>query len=129
MGKLTRTPFTGHVEWATDLLEIIHSDMCGPMSVPVRGGYLYFITFTDNLSRYGYIYLMKQTSETFEKFKEFQNEVENHHDKKIKFLRSDHDGEYRSDEFREHLIERGIVSQLTTFFGCLRDVTEPCWTW
>ena len=86
MGKLTRTPFTGHVERATDLLEIIHSDVCGPMSTPARGGYLYFVTFTDDLSRYGYIYLMKQKLETFEKFKEFQNEVENHRDKKIKFL-------------------------------------------
>ena len=89
MGKLTRTPFTGHVERATDLLEIIHSDVCGPMSVTAHDGYLYFVTFTDDLSRYGYIYLMKQKSETFEKFKEFQIEVENHRDKKIKFLRSD----------------------------------------
>src|SRR3954464_11395512 len=113
MGKLTRTSFTGHVEWATYLLEIIHSDVCGSMSVPARGGYLYFVTFTDNLSRYGYIYLMKQKYKSFEKFKEFQNEVENHRDKKIKFLRSDRGGEYLSHEFREHLIERGIVSQLT----------------
>src|ERR1041385_7160348 len=113
MGKLTWTPFTGHVERVTDLLERIHSDVCGPMSIPARGGYLYFVTFTDDLGRYGYIYLMKQKSETFEKFKEFQNEVENHRDKKIKFLRSDRGGEYLSHEFREHLIERGIVSQLT----------------
>src|SRR3954471_594341 len=86
MGKLTRTSFTGHVERATDLLEIIHSDVCGPMSVPAHGGYLYFVTFTEDLSRYGYIYLMEQKFKTFEKFKEFQNEVENHRDKKIKFL-------------------------------------------
>ena len=77
-----------------DLLEIIHSDVCGPMSVPMRGGYLYFVTFPDELSRYGYIYLMKQKSETSEKFKEFQNEVENHRDKKIKFLWSDRGGEF-----------------------------------
>ena len=70
-------PSTGHVEQATDLLEIIHSDVCGPMSVLARGGYLYFVTFTYDLSRYGYIYLMKQKFETFEKFKEFQNKVEN----------------------------------------------------
>ena len=46
------------------------------MSVEARGGYHYFLTFTDDLSRYGYIYLMKQKSETFEKFKEFQSEFE-----------------------------------------------------
>jgi transposase InsO family protein len=83
------------------------------MSTAARGGYFYFVTFTDDLSRYGYIYLMKHKSETFEKFKEFQNEVENHHDKKIKFLRSDRGGKYLSHEFGQHLSDRGIVSQLT----------------
>ena len=71
MGKMTKTPFSGTMERATDLLEIIHTDVCGPMSVEARGGYRYFLTFTDDLSRYGYIYLMKHKSETFEKFKEF----------------------------------------------------------
>ena len=56
------------------------------MSVEDHGGYRYFLTFTDDLSRYGYIYLMKNKSETFEKFKEFQSEVENHRNKKIKCL-------------------------------------------
>ena len=72
------------MERATNLLEIIHTDVCGPMYVEARGGYRYFLTFTDDLSRYGYIYLRKHKSETFEKFKEFQSEVENHRDKKNK---------------------------------------------
>ena len=71
MGKMTKTPFSGTMEQATDLLEIIHTNVCGPMSVEARGGHHYFLTFTDDLSRYGYIYLMKHKSETFEKFKEF----------------------------------------------------------
>ncbi len=65
------------------------------------------------MSTYGYIYLMKHKSETFEKFKEFQNEVENHCNRKIKFLRSDRGGEYLSYEFSTHMKECGIVSQLT----------------
>ena len=59
------------MERATDLLEIIHTDVCSPMSVEARGGYRYFLIFIDDFSRYGYIYLMKHKSETFEKFKEF----------------------------------------------------------
>ena len=98
------------MERATDLLEIIHTDVCGPMNVEARGGYRYFLTFTDDLSRYGYIYLMKHKSETFEKFKEFQSEVENHRNKKIKFLRSDRGVEYLSYEFGLHLKQCGIVS-------------------
>ena len=104
---MTKTPFSETMERANDLLEIIRTNVCSPMSVEARGGYHYFLTFIDYLSRYGYIYLMKQKSETFEKFKEFQSEVENHHNKKIKFLRFDRRGEYLSYEF-------GIVSQLTS---------------
>ena len=71
MGKMTRTPFAETMERATNLLEIIHTDVCGPMSVEARGRYRYFLNFTDDLSRYGYIYLMKHKSKTFEKLKEF----------------------------------------------------------
>ena len=113
LGKMTKTPFTGHCERASDLLEIIHTDVCGPMSTAARGGFVYFVTFTDDLSRYGYIYLMRHKSETFEKFKEFQNEVENQRGKKVKFLRSDRGGEYLSHEFSDHLKSCGIVPQLT----------------
>ena len=56
---------------------------------------------------------MKHKSETFEKFKEIQSELENHRNKKIKFLRSDHRGEYLIYEFGLHLKQCGIVSQLT----------------
>jgi hypothetical protein len=82
LGIMTRTPFTRFVERAADLLGIIHTDVCGPMGVATCNGYHYFVTFTDDLSRYGYIYLMKHKSETFEKFKEFHNEVKNQLDRK-----------------------------------------------
>ena len=55
------------------------------MNVEARGGYRYFLTFTDDLSRYGYIYLMKHKSETVENFKEFHSEVENHRNKNESF--------------------------------------------
>ena len=57
MGNMTKNPFSGTMEQATDLLVIIHTDVCDPMSVDARGKYRYFLTFTDDLSRYGYIYL------------------------------------------------------------------------
>ena len=65
MGKMTKTPFSGTMERATDLLETIHTDVCGPISVEAHGGYHYFLTFTHDLSRYGYIYLMKHKSDFF----------------------------------------------------------------
>ena len=71
MGKMTKTPLFGTLERGSDLFKRIHTDVCGPMSVEARGEYCYFLTFTDDLSRYGYIYLMKHKSAIFEKFKEF----------------------------------------------------------
>ena len=56
---------------------------------------------------------MRHKSETFEKFKKFQNEVENQRVKKITALRSDHGCEYLSHEFSDHLKSCGIVPQLT----------------
>jgi hypothetical protein len=69
--KMTKSPFTGQSERASDLLGLVHTDVCEPMSSVARGGFQYFITFTDDSSRYGYIYLMRHKSESFEKFKEF----------------------------------------------------------
>ena len=56
------------------------------MSTHAIGGYSYFITFIDDFSRYGYVYLMKYKSEAFEKFREYKNEVENQTRKSIKTL-------------------------------------------
>jgi hypothetical protein len=69
----------------------------------------YFITFNDDFSRYGYIHLMKHKSESFKKFKEFKNKVQNQLGRTIKFLRSDRGGEYLSLEFSDHLKQCGIV--------------------
>ena len=113
LGKMTKAPFNKSNERATELLALVHTDVCGPFGTSARGGYSYFITFTDDFSRYGYVFLMRHKSESFEKFKEFQNEVENQLGKRIKALRSDRGGEYLSHEFKDHLKQCGIVPQLT----------------
>ena len=86
LDKMTKAPFVGHSETTSDLLSLIHTDVCGPICSIARGGYQYFITFTDEFSRYGYIYLMRHKSESFEKFKLFKNEVHNQLGKNIKTL-------------------------------------------
>ena len=88
---------------------MVHTDFCRPISTSARDGYEYFITFIDDYSMYRYIYLMRHKSETFEKFKEYKAKVENHRDKSIKPLRSDHGDEYLLGEFRDH----GITSQMS----------------
>lgn len=84
--KMTKMPFPKKAARATEMLELIHSDVCGPMIIPARGGFEYFITFTDDCSRFEYIYLMRHKFESFEKFKEFKAEVEKQLGKYIKML-------------------------------------------
>ncbi|GJU86480.1 retrotransposon protein, putative, ty1-copia subclass [Tanacetum coccineum] len=108
-GKMTRKLFSHHTERATDLLRLIHTDVCGLRRHVSRHGASYFITFTDDYSRYGYVYLLKHKHEVFETFKVFKNEVENQHGKTIKCLRSDRGGEYISQEFKDYLKAYGIV--------------------
>jgi hypothetical protein len=71
LGKMTKAPFTGQSERASDMLGLVHTDVRGPMSSVARGSFQYFITFIDDFSRYGHIYLMRHKSKSFEKFKEF----------------------------------------------------------
>jgi hypothetical protein len=74
------------------VLEIIHTDICGPFNVRTVDGFDSFITFTDDYSCYGYIYPIKERSKVLDKFKIFKDEVENQLDKKIKTVRSDRGG-------------------------------------
>ncbi|KAL0394503.1 UNVERIFIED_CONTAM: hypothetical protein Slati_4416500 [Sesamum latifolium] len=101
-GKMTKKPFVGQSAIANGLLDLVHTDVCGPISIPARGGFSYFITFTDDHSRYGYVYLMRYKFEAFRRFKEYRLEVENQTNRKIKALRSDRGGEYLSGEFIDY---------------------------
>ena len=69
LGKMIKSLFTRKGERATELLGLVHTDVCGSMSTSARDRYFYFITFTDDLSRYGYVYLMKYKLDSFEMFK------------------------------------------------------------
>ena len=105
-------PFKAKDYRAKEVLNLVHTDLCGPMSTSARGGYEYFITFIYDYSRYECIYLLRHKSEAFKKFKEFTAKVENHRGRSIKSLRSDHGGEYLLGEFRQFLEDHGITSQL-----------------
>ncbi|GJR87438.1 retrotransposon protein, putative, ty1-copia subclass [Tanacetum coccineum] len=68
-GSMARKPYSYQVERAKDLLGLIHTDVCGPFRTVSRQGASYFVTFTDDFSRYGYVYLLKHKHEVFETFK------------------------------------------------------------
>ena len=99
------------VKRSTEILEIIHTDICGPFPVKSVDSNDSFITFTDDYSRFGYIYPIKERTEAFDKFKIFKVEVENQHDLKIKIVRSDRGGEY----FGRHTPYRQVPGPFARF--------------
>jgi hypothetical protein len=93
-GKYAKQVKKGEVKRSAGVLEIIHMDICGPFPIKSVDGFDSFITFTDDFSRYDYIYPIKERSEALDKFKVFKAEVENQYNIKIKIVRSDRGGEY-----------------------------------
>ena len=112
-GKMTKRPFKAKGYRTTKPLELVHTDVCGPMRVQARGGYEYFVTFTDDYLRYDFVYLMRQKSKNFDKFREYKAEAEKQLSVHIKQLRSDRGGAYLFGEFKFYLTQEGIVSQLS----------------
>nr|GFA91323.1 retrotransposon protein, putative, Ty1-copia subclass [Tanacetum cinerariifolium] len=110
---MARKPYTHQVKKAKDLLGLIHTDVCSPFKIVSRQGASYFITFTNDFSRYDYVYLLKHKHEVFETFKVFQKEIENQLGKTIKLLRSDREGDYMSQEFLDHLKDHRIIANHT----------------
>ena len=116
-GKQHRLPFpAAESRRASDILGLIHSDVCGPMKNISLGGAKYFITFIDDKTRKSFVYFLKSKDEVFEKFKEFKALVENQTGKRIKALRSDNGGEYVSNAFSKYLKAHGIHHQKTVAY-------------
>lgn len=113
-GKQTRKLFPVGKSWrATTCLELVHADLCGPMKMESLGGSRYFLMFTDDYSRFSWVYFLKFKSETFENFKKFKAFVENQSGNKIKSLRTDRGGEFLSNDFNLFCDENGIHRELT----------------
>ena len=83
------------------------------MNVRARHNAHYFITFIDDFTRFGVVYLISHRYEALDCFKRFQQMVENQLTTKIKALRTDRGREYLSDQFRKWCEEKGIARQLT----------------
>ena len=110
-GKATRLPF-GKAKKATLPLQLIHSDICGPMNVRARHGAHYFNTFIDDFTGYGHVYLISHKSKALECFKRYNRLVENQLNVNIKALWTDQGREYLYDLFKIYYDNKDIVRQL-----------------
>ncbi|CAJ2677087.1 unnamed protein product [Trifolium pratense] len=111
--KQHRGSFSKHAASKTNsVLEVVYSDVCGPMQVNSIGGNMYFVSFIDDFSRKLWTYLISKKSDVFEIFKKFKATVERQSGKRLKTLRTDGGGEYVSHEFAKFCDNEGIVHDI-----------------
>lgn len=113
-GKQTRMPFKSQGSHSSRLLELVHSDLCGPMETQSLGGGKYFLTFLDDYSKKVFVYILNNKTEVLSKFKEFKTEVENQTECKLKCIRTDNGLEYVNKPFSDFLKNAGIRHQTST---------------
>ncbi|KAM0011978.1 putative RNA-directed DNA polymerase [Helianthus debilis subsp. tardiflorus] len=114
--KHARLPFKGTFTRAKAKLEIVHTDLCGPMQVPSLGNSFYYLLFIDDLTRMCWVYFVAHKSEVFGKFRSFKAMVERECERHIKVLRSDRGGEFCSTEFNRYCEQAGIRRELTVAY-------------
>lgn len=113
MGKQHRHSFNESRTRATELIELVHSDLCGPIEVESFRGSRYLLTFICDKSRRIFVYFIEFKSEVYDKFLEFKAMVEKQTGRKIKRLRTDNGGEYKNDKFKQFFKKSGILHETT----------------
>ncbi|GMF32142.1 unnamed protein product [Phytophthora lilii] len=114
MGKMRADDYPRHPEKlvkSAGVLDLVHSDVMGPMQTKTPGGCTYVVTFIDDYSRHVKVYFMKAKSEVLAMFTIFKAAMENATGKTIKRLRSDNGGEYTGRQFKVYLNRSGIKHQ------------------
>ena len=106
--KSTRVISRNQVAKAKRPLEKIHTDLVGPITPLSLGGNKYVLTFTDDYSRFSWVFPCSEKSQCFDIFKVFKKGVENELNQKIAFLHCDNGGEYTSNEWKRFVQDEGI---------------------
>lgn len=112
LSKSTQLPYSPNPNHATSLFSIVHSDVW-MSSIPSVSGFRYYVLFTDDFSRYSWIYLMKRKYEVFTHFKTFTAMIHNIFHSSVKFLQSDNGTEYTNHAFTNFCTTHGIQKRFS----------------
>jgi Reverse transcriptase (RNA-dependent DNA polymerase)/Retrotransposon gag protein/Integrase core domain/Chromo (CHRromatin Organisation MOdifier) domain/GAG-pre-integrase domain len=114
--KSQRLPFGTATNRAKEILERVHTDICGPMPIPSLKGSKYILTFIDDWTRYVMVYFLINKSDTFECFLKYKAFAEKQTGKLIKIMRSDGGGEYINSIMQNYFTDNGISYEMTTAY-------------
>lgn len=118
LGKQTRKVFPQATSYrATKILELIHGDLCGPITPSRAAGNRYIFVLIDDYSRYMWSILLREKGDAFNKFKKFKNLVEQKSGASIQTLRTDNRGEFVSQELNLFCEDNGIKRHLTALYS------------
>lgn len=92
----------------TEIMDLVHTDVCGPSQVATLRGSRYYVTFIEGLSRNVWIYVLKHKSNVFNVFNIWKAMVEIETSLKLKCLRFDNGGEYVDGGFKQYCETFGI---------------------
>jgi transposase InsO family protein len=114
LDKHHQDSFDKHASWhASGPLQLVHSDLCGPLSSPSFSGYKYLLNFVDDFCRHTWVCFLKLKREVFEKFLAYKALVENQSGHQIQRLRIDNGDKYVNNNFTSYCTTQGIQMQHT----------------
>ena len=113
LGKQTKLSFPSNTYRASMKLQLVHTDVCGPMQNESVNGSKYFLLFIDDYSRFCWVYFLKTKGDVFDEFVRFKAATERETRCNLKALRSDNGGEFTSRKFEDFLAKEGIKHQQT----------------
>lgn len=109
----SRAQEQSHSTRTTEPLQLVHTDVCRPLSIRSLSCSRYFLTIIDDYSRFTWLYFLKSKDETLDKFKQFKTMIKLYKGLKIKAIRSDQRREYIFHAFQRFCNENGILRQFT----------------
>lgn len=114
--KQSKMPFKSSETKTDDILQLVHTDVNGPMQAISLGKHKYILTIIDDYSKKVFAFPIKSKSDVFDKFNEWRKYVENQTGKKLKAIRSDNGTEFINHKFDEMTKENGIMHQRTVVY-------------
>lgn len=108
-GKQTKGSFKPNHEVSTSRpIDLIHTDLCGPVKVQSRGGKRYIIVVVDDYSRYTWVRFLRSKAEAAELLINLINQIQNQFGSKVAGIMSDHGTEFENSTLDGFCAENGI---------------------